>query len=75
MTDREAALRAELNHHHLAARAGATTQTRFLADLLTGQATIMGKPVQLTWPDGTPHEMTKAELAEFGEELRRRSQP
>lgn len=63
----------ELNRHHLAARAGHDIGTRLLADLLTGDATVMGKPVRLEWPEGTPDDMTEAELREFADELRRRS--
>ena len=65
----------ELNRHHLADRAGHDIGTRFLADLLTGEATVMGKPVRVAWPDGTPHDMTVEQLTELGEELRRRSRP
>jgi hypothetical protein len=63
----------ELNRHYLAARTGSDIGTRLLADLLAGKATVMGKPVRLEWPDGTPDSMTEAELRELGEELERRS--
>ena len=63
----------ELNRHYLAARAGHDIGTRLLADLLTGSATVMGKPVRLEWPEGTPDGMTEQELRELGEELMRRS--
>lgn len=37
--------------------------------LLTGKARLLGKPVELVWPEGLPERLTEDELRDLGEKM------
>lgn len=40
-----------------------------LADLILNGAKICGKRIEIVWPEGLPHGMTKADIANLARQL------
>ena len=63
-----ATLQATLDEYERANRIGRTAekaQMNTIAGLLRGGATLLGKPIDVVWPDGPPFGKSNTELADY----------